>query len=456
MLAISGAATSTEAAERLRRECYLALTVPSASKSLYEKIHTLHGAAALAEAMEKYEHERLVAASGPNFDNILGLSARSYALMAEASALAALGPTLHSSVHSSAQAMLMSSANDELNRMAFNATAHAWIERETIERLRVGLASDATYHEIFEREAERQKAYEDAFRIPSESEYARLAADAFNTSGLAAKTLAGSIDVLSGLMAGMDAAWIRTTDALASVVAFSEIQSIGKLTATADPFDISSVSAIRANLGDWRDPEDFSCGSYIDPLFRSQEYLRHGFNSGLTDFPVPAFEQTIAIAGFYSDEMDDNPLDSSMEGNHKAYAMLLRFERKIRSFISHAMYTSFGEHWMKRQLPQGMLDRWMEKKEAAEKNNADSLLPIEYADFTDYKLIIERKDNWDQVFSQYFGRKEDIRESFQRLFPVRIATMHSRIVTLDDQLLLLVEIRRITKAIKRQVSRQSN
>lgn len=47
-------------------------------------------------------------------------------------------------------------------------------------------------------------------------------------------------------------------------------------------------------------------------------------------------------------------------------------------------------------------------------------------------------------------RTKDIRESLQRLFPVRIATMHARLTTRDDELLLLVEPKRVLKAIGRR------
>ncbi|WFU04555.1 hypothetical protein QA648_27640 (plasmid) [Rhizobium sp. CB3171] len=103
---------------------------------------------------------------------------------------------------------------------------------------------------------------------------------------------------------------------------------------------------------------------------------------------------------------------------------------------------------MKRQLPSNMLDSWVTKKEKARADGADDLPLIEYADFTDYKLIIERKDNWTQVFKPIFGRQEDIRESLQRLFPVRIATMHARFLTLDDDLLLRTETNRVLKRMR--------
>jgi len=98
-------------------------------------------------------------------------------------------------------------------------------------------------------------------------------------------------------------------------------------------------------------------------------------------------------------------------------------------------------------LPSNMLPNWVEKRDKAVAGGQAEQPLIDYADFTDYRLIIERKDNWNTVFKPVFGRLEDVRESFQRLFPVRIATMHARLITQEDQLLLLVETRRVLKAI---------
>jgi hypothetical protein len=113
------------------------------------------------------------------------------------------------------------------------------------------------------------------------------------------------------------------------------------------------------------------------------------------------------------------------------------------------MAANFGEDWPRQRLPSGMFDSWMEKRNHAVKAGQPGLPLIEYADFTDYKAIIERKDSWREVFQQIFQRAEDVRESFQRLFPLRISTMHSRIITTDDELLLLVESRRLLKAVGR-------
>jgi hypothetical protein len=72
---------------------------------------------------------------------------------------------------------------------------------------------------------------------------------------------------------------------------------------------------------------------------------------------------------------------------------------------------------------------------------------IAYADFTDYALVICGGDNWREVFHRFFQRPENVRESFQRLYPIRVDTMHARPITHDDELLVDVETRRLTKMI---------
>ncbi|MGD9711724.1 MAG: hypothetical protein AB7V46_06615 [Thermomicrobiales bacterium] len=61
--------------------------------------------------------------------------------------------------------------------------------------------------------------------------------------------------------------------------------------------------------------------------------------------------------------------------------------------------------------------------------------------------IITRNDNWDQVFRPIFVRREFVVESFQRLYPIRLCTMHARIITQDDELYLFVETKRVLRAI---------
>jgi hypothetical protein len=94
-----------------------------------------------------------------------------------------------------------------------------------------------------------------------------------------------------------------------------------------------------------------------------------------------------------------------------------------------------------------MFEEWRSKQDRAVEAGQPECPLIEYADFTQYKTIIERRDNWARVFKAVFRRPDDIRESFQRMFPLRIASMHARAIEPDDELLLMVETRRMLKAI---------
>jgi hypothetical protein len=87
------------------------------------------------------------------------------------------------------------------------------------------------------------------------------------------------------------------------------------------------------------------------------------------------------------------------------------------------------------------------KKRAAEQNGARVWPLIAYADFTDYPIVICKRDNWREVFEPLFGRQESVRESFQRLYPVRLDTMHARPIIKDDELMLYVETRRLIRVI---------
>jgi hypothetical protein len=111
------------------------------------------------------------------------------------------------------------------------------------------------------------------------------------------------------------------------------------------------------------------------------------------------------------------------------------------------MLTVYGDKWIKRNVPEAIRNKWEQKKQAALDNGEAEAPLIAYADFTDYVPIITRRDNWSQVFDPVFRRAESVTGSFQRLYPIRICTMHARIITQDDELYLFVETKRILAAM---------
>ncbi len=299
---------------------------------------------------------------------------------------------------------------------------------------------------------ESQQSYESLFRLPGVSELEKFARESIERSSLARIAL-GSDDHLQKAMAMMHTPWLQMQNSQTSADAFSDIIAMGRGIDNLRAFESDFTEALRVDLGDWRDVQSFSLELMINPVVRSGFYIERGFNPELTDFTQSAFEDGLRIAGLREPESVED-VDDDQEVNfvraRQAFDHLQRFEIAIREFIERIMQAAFGDRWMRQQLPANMLESWIDKRDKAVKAGCAEEPLINYADFTDYRAIIERRDNWTTVFKPIFGREEDVRESFQRLFPVRIATMHARLITQDDELLLLVETKRILKAIKRK------
>ena len=260
-------------------------------------------------------------------------------------------------------------------------------------------------------------------------------------------------------LATMTTPWLDTQRKLRSIEGFVGLQSIGHALGTMQPFDTRLSDALRIDLGDWRKRIVWPQGIFVDPLARSSFYTERGLNPALTEFPPSTFKQSLAVAGIEgtlvpevqiydaSLEMESDDDEAALERTNRAHDRLQRFETQMRRFIDERMTETFGTNWIKRQVPGNTRQNWLEKEQKAKEEGGGQYPLIAYADFTDYVPIIIRKDNWIEVFEAVFGRKASVEESFQRLYPIRICTMHSRAITQDDELYLLVETKRILEAI---------
>lgn len=293
--------------------------------------------------------------------------------------------------------------------------------------------------------------YSDRFRLPGLDEAARLSKVALAAEGVSSRlaTAAGMDRAFTTAMQSMNVPWLLRDNVTQSARAFAEIQAIGHGLRSFKPFDSTLTDTLRQSLGDWRDVTALPPSIFDNPIERSEFYVARGFNPDLTDFTAEAFDETTALAGLGPEE--DAQYDSDEElglvRTNRAHDQLQRFERRLRVFVDRLMTAEFGETWIKHQTPPGMLDDWKNAKQAAMARGGEDEPLIAYADFTDYIKIIERSDNWKRVFSAIFDRREGVQESFFRLFPIRIAVAHSRIITLDDEMYLKVETHRISKAI---------
>ena len=296
------------------------------------------------------------------------------------------------------------------------------------------------------------RALEDIFVIPKASQLDSLFKQLeISQISSAFQSFRQQEETIKNAMKAMHTPWLNSTDLFRSVTGFSELQNIGSMIKGFSAFDDKMAEALRTDLGDWRDPIIWPEEIFENPVARSSFYLDLGFNPTLTDFPASAFQEGLSIAGLSDVSETDNQEtsfdDDGLVRTKQAFERLQHFEIALRRFIEKQMISTFGQSWIKQKIPGEMKASWEDKKEKARAAGEPERPLIEYADFTDYQKIIERKDNWQNVFGAVFKRPALIQESLQRLYPIRICTMHARIITQDDELYLCAETRRILKAI---------
>ena len=285
-------------------------------------------------------------------------------------------------------------------------------------------------------------------------------ANADHVSRLVAQLGTAPASTVKRLVA-MKTPWLDVRNELGSVRRVLELRQIGEIIGSQATFSQSVAAQVRIRLGDWRPRITWPDNIWRDLAARADFYANIGFNSDLTDLPTPAFREATEMAGIRSKppSLVDSyapPVPSSPEADeeaafdrtNEAHDWLQRFESHLRQFIDVEMTEAFGPNWPKHRLPNGMYDEWKAKKNAAADAGRPECALVAYADFADYSRIIARKDNWRQVFKKYFERLEDVHESFQRLHPIRLDTMHGRPISQDDELLLYVEVKRIMCAIE--------
>ncbi len=260
-------------------------------------------------------------------------------------------------------------------------------------------------------------------------------------------------------MQAMSTSWVNALDRTQSLEGFVALHGLGRGLGTMQPFGARLSDALRTDLGDWRPRIDWPSDIFVDPIARTTFYRERGLNSALTAFPHTAFEQIVGSAGLrgsptpvangydVSREREVDETETAFERTNAAHDTIQRFETQLRRFIHERMHQEFGADWIKHQVPGDMRKDWVAKKEWAKDDGEPDRPLIAYADFSDYVTIISQKDNWLSVFQGVFRRKTSVQESFQRLNPIRICTMHSRLITQDDELLLMVETKRILKAM---------
>ena len=266
------------------------------------------------------------------------------------------------------------------------------------------------------------------------------------TSKLAVQFIA-AIDTLTRAIESLRTPWLNTANQFRSVRAFADLQGIGLAMRTMSSFGDQFTDLSRDDLGDWRDQIRSPEKIFDDAATRTMFCEERGLDLALTFLPATAFEQSLGTAGLRPAPIDLYDSEEAFARNNAAHDRLQRFESQLRLFIEEQMTKTYGNQWVKHRVPGPMQASWIEKRKKACASGECIHPIIAYADFSDYATIITQKNNWNDVFKPIFGRQTSVQESLQRLYPIRICTMHARMISQDDELSLYVETRRILIAI---------
>lgn len=250
---------------------------------------------------------------------------------------------------------------------------------------------------------------------------------------------------------------IRMLEEHDAILSVAKLSALGNAVGTVAPFDAALTDTLAETLGQWTSRVDFpSLG--LSAIERLEVYRDRGLDMDLVRLPAPLFGDVLEAVDLRFPvpspaptrlpkrrraESDDAYGVVAPKENRRAYDVVFFLERNLRAYIHAKMAERYGADWPQHRLDKNTWKRWEKRARAA----GTDVPPIEFADLGDYPEIIAAPDHWDEVFAPAFCRRESMTESFYRLEPVRHATMHARVLTREEVLILYVEARRLLQAI---------
>ena len=237
-----------------------------------------------------------------------------------------------------------------------------------------------------------------------------------------------------------------------SITSFARIARLHDIVAETVPFAHQNSKVFDEELGM---PVPFDTN--MKPTDRESAMMNSGLNPKVIAFPTSAYPNVLASVGFSLSietisNIESDKGDSSGVLNPQHTALFGQVENRLRQKIEKDLMGIAGESWYKSRVPNEMLERWQHRKREDQQKRRDSYSLIFYADFMDLSIIINRKDNWKDVFQQYFISKDEIQVSMQRLHTVRRAIGHNRPLNRGDLLILFSESLRILTSLGVQFS----
>lgn len=111
------------------------------------------------------------------------------------------------------------------------------------------------------------------------------------------------------------------------------------------------------------------------------------------------------------------------------YEILKDLESGLRDFIQNKLQSLSRNWWIERvpkDVRQNAEERKISKTALWPWTTQEDLNPVQYINFPEYSKILTKRDNWREVFSEYFVDKEIISSKLRELEPIRNKIAHIR------------------------------
>lgn len=121
--------------------------------------------------------------------------------------------------------------------------------------------------------------------------------------------------------------------------------------------------------------------------------------------------------------------------NIEIFCYLYCIETALRELIIDLLGNLDGPRWHKKRLPSDILSKYedgIKHEKAVKWTQLVPHHPIYYVDLPHLKIIIQKRDNWDDAFKSIFSRKDIISSTISELESIRNKIAHNRKASKKD------------------------
>jgi hypothetical protein len=275
-----------------------------------------------------------------------------------------------------------------------------------------------------------------ALRFPTAAEVAEVDLAAVARIGDGAGEWARST---AAQIAAISIPWVRDDRPEVSIEAYAALKGMTEIVARTAPATPRTTQLVREELGDYRQADEAD-EAVDDVLLATTLRIGRGFDLRLSSLPMALVGHIFVPFGMAvatAQEADAEELDAAIS------LMFRQLERKLRGFIDAVMKAGVGERWIRQRVHKTIREEWERRLQVDVDAGRTPGDLFDYADFGDYRGIIEQGDNWREVFQPIFKVKTSIGETLGRLSVIRNPVAHVRPLTVEHLLVLRVEGNRL-------------